>query len=104
MQRYPVCVGPLTVAISIVVTSCWTSESMSSSLLRPGVGRVVYARGIQAISASSSLRRTFASKLKQRGVDSMVVARLLGHTTSRLVDTVYGHLDLGTLRGAMELI
>ena len=50
------------------------------------------------------LRRTFASKLKQRGVDSMVVARLLGHTTSRLVDTVYGHLDLGTLRGAMELI
>jgi len=33
-----------------------------------------------------------------------VVARLLGHTTSRLVDTVYGHLDLGALRGAMELI
>mgnify|MGYP000007455196 FL=1 len=34
----------------------------------------------------------------------MVVARLLGHTTSRLVDTVYGHLDLGTLRSAIELI
>ncbi len=48
-------------------------------------------------------RRTFASRLKQLGVDSMVVARLLGHTSSRLVDSTYGHLDLATMRAAMML-
>ncbi len=41
----------------------------------------------------NDLRRTFASWLKQRGVDSMVVAKLLGHTTSRMVELVYGHLN-----------
>lgn len=46
-------------------------------------------------------RRTFASWLKQAGVDSMAVAKLLGHTTSKLVDTVYGHLDMRTLEAAV---
>lgn len=46
-------------------------------------------------------RRTFASWLKQAGVDSMAVAKLLGHTTSKLVDTVYGHLDMRALEGAV---
>jgi len=40
----------------------------------------------------NDLRRTFASWLKQAGVDSMVVAKLLGHTTSRMVELVYAHL------------
>lgn len=39
------------------------------------------------------LRRTFASWLKQAGVDSMTVAKLLGHTTSRMMELVHGHLD-----------
>jgi integrase len=67
------------------------------------LGKACVRAGIRACTAHD-FRRTFASKLKQKGVDSMVVARLLGHTTSRLVDTVYGHLDLGALRGAMELV
>ena len=67
------------------------------------IGKACVRAGIPHCTAHD-FRRTFASKLKQRGVDSMVVARLLGHTTSRLVDMVYGHLDLGALRGAMELI
>jgi len=41
----------------------------------------------------NDLRRTFASWLKQRGVDSMVVAKLLGHTSTRMVELVYGHLN-----------
>jgi integrase len=40
----------------------------------------------------NDLRRTFASWLKQQSVDSLVVAHMLGHTTSRMVETVYGRL------------
>lgn len=38
----------------------------------------------------NDLRRTHASWLKELGVDSDVVRRLLGHTSSALVDGVYG--------------
>ena len=58
---------------------------------------------------ANDLRRTFASWLKQAGNDSMVVAKLLGHSTTRMVELVYGHLspneyqtaigDLPRLRG-----
>jgi len=53
---------------------------------------------------ANDLRRTFASWLKQRGVDSMVVARLLGHTTSRMVELVYGHLNDNTLTNAVSTL
>ena len=52
----------------------------------------------------NDLRRTFASWLKQRGVDSMVVARLLGHTTSRMVELVYGHLNNAAFTQAVALL
>ena len=47
------------------------------------------AAGIPRCCAND-LRRTHASWLKELGVDSDVVRRLLGHTTSALVDGVYG--------------
>ena len=37
----------------------------------------------------NDLRRTFASWLKQASVDSFVVAQLLGHSSSRMVEMVY---------------
>jgi integrase len=40
----------------------------------------------------NDLRRTFASWLKQRGIDSRTVADLLGHSSTRMVDLVYGRL------------
>jgi len=49
----------------------------------------------------NDLRRTYASWLKQRGVDSMVVAKLLGHTTSRMVELVYGHLNDAVMQAAV---
>ncbi len=61
------------------------------------------AAGIDRVSPND-LRRTFASWLKQRGVDSMVVARLLGHTTSRMVELVYGHLDDRTTAAAVSTL
>lgn len=41
----------------------------------------------------NDLRRTFASWLKQRGVDSYTVGKLLGHSSSKMVELVYGQLD-----------
>lgn len=49
----------------------------------------------------NDLRRTFASWLKQAGCESMAVAKLLGHTSSRMVELVYGHLDQRALEAAV---
>jgi len=49
-------------------------------------------------------RRTFASWMKEAGVDSAAVARLLGHATSALVDRVYGHLSDDALRRAIATL
>jgi integrase len=38
------------------------------------------------------LRRTFASWLKQAGVDSKAVADMMGHKSTFMVDKVYGQL------------
>ncbi len=50
----------------------------------------------------NDLRRTFCSLLKQQGTDSMVVARLMGHSSTRMVDLVYGQLAPETYTAAMR--
>lgn len=52
----------------------------------------------------NDLRRTFASWMIQAGVAPFVVARLLGHKSTRMVETVYGQLGLETLRAAVAKI
>ncbi len=59
--------------------------------------------GIAPVSPND-LRRTYASWLKQRGVDSAAVAKLLGHTSTRMVDLVYGHLSDETLAAAVAVL
>lgn len=49
----------------------------------------------------NDLRRTYASWLKDQGTDSAVVARLLGHTSTKMVDLVYGRLSAETLAEAV---
>jgi integrase len=51
----------------------------------------------------NDLRRTFASWLKQRGVDSMVVARLMGKSPA-MVERVYGYLNDQSLTGAIKIL
>lgn len=49
----------------------------------------------------NDLRRTFSSWLKQQGVDSLTVAHLLGHSSTRMVELVYGRLDEQTYQRAV---
>jgi len=59
------------------------------------------AAGIARRSALD-LRHTFASWLKNEGVDSLTVAKFMGHTSSYQVDNTYAHLDDSTLRSALD--
>ena len=77
------------------IVGAWPNcrRDLAEACKRAGIARV----------SPNDLRRTFASWLKQRGVDSAVVARLLGHTSTKMVDAVYGRLDLATLGAAVGL-
>ena len=57
-----------------------------------------------AVVTPNDLRRTFASWLKQQGVDSFQVAKLLGHTSSKMVELVYGRLADETFVAAIAAL
>lgn len=67
------------------------TRDLAQYCARAGVPRVT----------TNDLRRTYASWLKQAGVDSSAVAALMGHTSTRMVDLVYGKLAPATLRAAV---
>jgi integrase len=56
--------------------------------------------GIAPVTAND-LRRTFASWLLQSGASNRMVADLLGHTSTRMVDLVYGKLSAKVLSDAV---
>lgn len=49
----------------------------------------------------NDLRRSFASHMVRAGVPLKVVAELMGHTSTTMVDRVYGHLAEGQKREAV---
>lgn len=59
------------------------------------------AAGVPAVTWND-LRRTFASLLVQAGVAPHLVAKLLGHTTTVMVDKVYGRQTAESLAGLIE--
>jgi len=69
-------------------------RDLAAACKRAGISRV----------SPNDLRRTFASWLKQAGVDSMTVAKLLGHTSSRMVELVYGRLNDLTYQNAVAML
>ncbi len=52
-------------------------------------------------ATANDFRRTFASWLLQADVPTHVVARVMGHTTTRMVDLVYGRTTTASLRDSM---
>jgi integrase len=66
-------------------------RDLPAACLRAGVPRVT----------PNDLRRTFASWLIQAGVSNRIVAALLGHTTTRMVDLIYGQLSDAALAQAI---
>lgn len=69
--------------------------------VRHALNRATDRLGIGHVTPND-LRRTFASWLVQDGVATRHVAELLGHSSTRMVDLVYGQVDQQTLRRAME--
>lgn len=63
----------------------------------------VYAGAIPYVSPND-LRRTFASWLIQEGAPPLTVAALMGHTTTRMIEKVYGKLSAANLDAAMALM
>jgi integrase len=55
------------------------------------------------ICSMNDLRRTFCSWLKQRGVDSLTVSKMMGNST-RMVDAVYGQISAETMKRAVAMM
>jgi len=74
------------------VVAPWSSvnHDLAAACARACIGKI----------SPNDLRRSYASWLKQGGEDSMVVARLLGHTSTQMVERVYGHLSQDNYRNA----
>jgi hypothetical protein len=66
-------------------------RELARACARAGVPRVT----------PNDLRRTFATWLKQSDVDSAVVAAMMGHSSTAMVDRVYGKLDEASYRRAI---
>ncbi len=69
----------------------------------PNARKKESAAGLPRLSPND-LRRTFASWLKQAGVDSMAVSRMLGHGSTRMVELVYGQLNDEVYRAAIATL
>lgn len=57
-----------------------------------------------APASPNDLRRTFCSWMMQAGLSANVVRRLMGHTSTKMIDLVYGQFDWKTLEGAVALL
>lgn len=56
------------------------------------------------VVSPNDMRRSAATWLVERGVPSNLVALFLGHTTSRMVEIVYGHLEGAQLARAFAAV
>lgn len=69
--------------------------------VRRDIARACEALGIPA-GTPNDCRRSAATWLSERGAPSSTIAYFLGHTTSRLVEQVYGRVDGPKLANAFE--
>ena len=84
----------------------WPQRQKSGPILRPWAKphrdlQAACKRAGIAPANFNALRRTYASWLKQAGVESFAVAKLMGHTTSKMVELNYGHLNSDVYKNAV---
>ncbi|MDF1565862.1 MAG: tyrosine-type recombinase/integrase [Deltaproteobacteria bacterium] len=82
-----------------MVRKAWGRSVGPCSNVRIDLQAACAAAGVPRVSPND-LRRTCASWMVQGGVSNPKVAAWLGHTSTQMVDKVYGHLDLESLREA----
>jgi integrase len=73
----------------------WTRHAVSCRFLR-------LKRKIGEKLCLTNFRHTFCSHALMNGVDGVVVSKLMGHTSTRMIETVYGHLTTEFLQGALR--
>jgi integrase len=81
-------------ALSGPVVGRWgnVGRDLPAACKRAGIAR----------ATPNDLRRTFASWLKQRGAESLAVARLMGHSSAAMVERVYGRLNAEVLSATLR--
>lgn len=52
----------------------------------------------------NDLRRTFASIMLNAGASTLVVSKLLGHASTKMVELVYGQISAATMRSAIAML
>ncbi len=79
-----------------VVFPLWHKDGrdIASACVRAGIERC----------SPKDLRRTFCSWLAQRGAPMLVVARLMGHASTKMVEHVYAQLGIDVHRDAIALL
>lgn len=78
------------------VVERWTNvrRDLHAACDRAGVKRV----------SPNDLRRTFASWLVQQGVPLLTIAAMMGHTSTRMLEKVYGKLSQANLENAINSV
>ncbi len=76
------------------VVEAWPNvrRDLAAACRRAGIPRV----------SPNDLRRTFASWMLQAGETNFVVAKMMGHSTTKMVDTIYGQLGDKSFEKAAE--
>ncbi|MBI1933841.1 MAG: tyrosine-type recombinase/integrase [Ignavibacteriales bacterium] len=76
----------------VIYSTDYVSKTFKKACRRAGLSEDIHFH---------TLRHTFASKLVQRGVSLYVVKELMGHSSIKTTE-IYSHLDMQTLREAVE--
>lgn len=82
-----------------------SGQQISKDQLRRRLVRCLKACGIDANGRSPySFRHTFCTRMLQAGVSPMILKKLMGHSTTRMIDVIYEHLQLADSRAAMKQV
>lgn len=79
-----------------------TASGIPYKSIRAGFNAVCQAANLQGVTPHT-LRHTFASRLLENGVDPIMVTKLAGWTSIRMLDR-YAHVDPSRMAEAVEAL